>query len=87
MLDAVSAGAPALLPFATWAYHVHSRLHIRSKPDVELMFKSGIHQGDPEGPLLYALTLQDSLEDVQAGNLLALLVAYVDHTFLQGPAR
>jgi hypothetical protein len=76
MLDAVSARAPALLPFATWAYQVHSRLHIRGKPDVEL-------SGDPI-PLLFALALQDSLEDMQAGNLLARLVASADGTFLQG---
>jgi hypothetical protein len=38
------------------------------------------------GPLLFTLALQDSSEDLQAGNLLALVVAYADDMFLQGPS-
>jgi hypothetical protein len=45
--------------------------------------QGGVRQGDPLGPLLFALTLQGPLEEVAAMGL-ARLLAYANEMFLQG---
>jgi hypothetical protein len=70
----------------------HGRMGVRSaKPPArpalprggELRIPERVRQGDPLGPLLFALTLQGPLEQVAEMGL-ARPVAFADDTFLQG---
>jgi hypothetical protein len=61
MLAAVAARCPALLPLAIWAYKQPSRLLVHQAPGVIIHSQSGLRQGDPLGPLLFALALQGPL--------------------------
>jgi hypothetical protein len=69
MLDAVAQRCPALLPLAAWAYRRHSHLLVHQSPGTVVSSQSGVRQGDPLGPLLFALTLQGPLEEVAAMGL------------------
>jgi hypothetical protein len=46
-----------------WAYGQHRRLLIQHSEEV-VRSQSGVRQGDPLGPLLFALTMQEPLEQV-----------------------
>jgi hypothetical protein len=83
MLAAVEERCPALLPMVAWAYKQPSRLPVHKAPGVVIHSRSGVRQGDPLGPLLFALTLKGPLEQVAAMNL-ARPLAYADDNFLQG---
>jgi hypothetical protein len=83
MLDAVAQHCPALLPIAAWAYGRHSHLLVHQSPGTVVSSQSGVRQGHPLGPLLFAITLQGPLEEVAAMGL-APPLAYADDTFLQG---
>jgi hypothetical protein len=82
MLAAVQQRCPALLPMVAWTYGGHSRL-LLERAEAVVLSQSGVHQGDPLGPLLFALTLQGPLEMVAELNQ-ARPLAYADDTFLQG---
>ena len=88
MIDTVAARAPALLPFAAWAYREPAALWVRDAPPSSplIMSRAGVRQGDPCGPLLFALTLQATLEHVQDAHPEVGVIAFADDTFLQGPA-
>jgi hypothetical protein len=83
MLAAVQQRCPALLPLATWAYGRHSHHIVQQSPGAVVSSQSWVRQGDPLGPLLFAITLQGPLEEVAAMDL-ARPLAYADDTFLQG---
>jgi hypothetical protein len=51
--------------------------------DTVIMSECGVRQGDPCGPLFFALTVPEVLEDFQAQEL-ARVVAFAEDTFLQG---
>jgi hypothetical protein len=51
-----------------------------------MLATTGVRQGDPLGPLLFALTLKDPLEQV-AESQLAGTPAYTNDNFLQGKPR
>jgi hypothetical protein len=82
MLAAVTQRCSTLLPMVAWAYGQHSRLLVQHSQEV-VSSQSGVRQGDPLGPLLFALTLQGPLEQVAEMGL-ARPVAFADDTFLQG---
>jgi hypothetical protein len=82
MLAAVLARCPALLPLAIWAYKQPSRLLVHQAPGVIIHSQSGLRQGDPLGPLLFALALQGPLEQ-DAEMDLARPLAYAADPFLQ----
>ena len=86
VLSAVADRAPSLLPFAAWSYGGHSPLHVCGAPSGPplLASRTGVRQGDPIGPLFFALTLQPALEAVQAAHPDVAVVAYADDVFLVG---
>ena len=52
--------SPEILPWVSWCYGSHPLLwHPRSS-------ESGVQQGDPLGPLLFALVLQKLISNVDA---------------------
>ena len=57
MLQAVASRAPQLLKFAQWTYQKASPLRLPgAPPDVPALWsKPGVRQGDPCGPLFFAL--------------------------------
>ena len=55
MLQAVAAECPVFLPYATACYGQHAELF---GPGFRLGSQQGVHQGDPLGPLLFAVTAQ-----------------------------
>ena len=63
MFAAVQQSAPALLPMVQWAYGEATPLHIVGSPEVTppVMSQRRVRQGNPWGPLLFALTLQPVL--------------------------
>ena len=58
LLRQVRAHLPGLAPWVEWCYGAHSRLLCDG---AALTSESGVQQGDPLGPLLFALTLQPAL--------------------------
>jgi hypothetical protein len=87
MLKAVAATAPQLYKYAAWTYTHASTLILPEPPPTAqpLMSKAGVRQGDPCGPLLFALALQDALETVQQLHAGVRVIEYLDDAFLQGP--
>ena len=64
MLRTIATGATQLLPLATWMYSEASPLLVlgASRTATSLWSKQGVRQGDPCGPLFFALTVQPTLQ-------------------------
>ena len=74
---------PGLAPWAEWCYDRHTRLLF----DGVLTSEVGVQQGDPLGPLLFALALQPALQAAQSGPAASrpeLAFAFMDDAFLAG---
>ena len=86
VIDAVARRAPQLLPFVAWAYRQPSRLFVPGAPpeSAPVMSQTGVRQGDPMGPLLFALALQGPLQVIAAQHPDSRPIAYADDTSLQG---
>ena len=54
VLDECATFFPELLPWVSWCYGSHSSLW---HPMGRVSFQSGVQQGDPLGPMLFALVL------------------------------
>ena len=80
VLKKVAELAPQLLPFVTWAYSNPSRLWVNGAPPdaPPLWSMAGVRQGDPLGPLLFALVLQAVLLKVRSDHPDAPALAYLD---------
>ena len=80
VLSAVTANFPGLSRWATWCYRQPTRLQFA---EWVVESSSGVQQGDPLGPLLFAAALQPIARDLrQAG--LDIAVHYLDDGFLAG---
>jgi len=62
ILLAVQANLPEIFAFVSWLYGAHSPLFL--KAGVYLTSESGIQQGDPLGPLLFALGIQGLVDQI-----------------------
>jgi hypothetical protein len=87
MLAAVAQEAPQLLPLAQWMYCKPSALLVPNAPldAPTIQSSSGVRQGDPCGPLFFALTVQPMLQSVQQCFAEVRVIAYLDDVVLQGP--
>ena len=75
---------PGLSPWAEWCYGHHSRLLFQG---TALSSEAGVQQGDPLGPLLFALALQPALLAAGSGPAALrppLVVAYLDDVCMAG---
>ena len=63
ILDECALHFPELLPWATWCYAAHPLLW---HPMGRIFSETGVQQGDPLGPLLFALVLQKILNAIDA---------------------
>jgi hypothetical protein len=79
---AMEKRCPALLPLVALAYRQPSRLFVCGTDGALVSSHSGARQGNPLGPLFFALTLQDPLEKVTAMQL-ACPIAYADDNLQQ----
>jgi hypothetical protein len=88
-MKAVTERAPQLLAFVKWVYNQTSRLwaigHEEGTPPIRSM--TGVRQGDPMGPLLFALALQSALKESLAAVTDAHLVAFHDDVTLVATAE
>ncbi len=89
VLDQVSRHFPQLLPWVSWCYRQPSDLIFGSLDP--LASAEGVQQGDPLGPLLFALALHPLAERLSAlrhnGAGLDLVQFYLDDGILAGPAE
>ena len=89
IFNAVAERAPSLMPFLKWVYGGASHIFVRGAPDdaEPMLCTSGVQQGDPLGPLLFALALQGPLEAVAQDHPAVRLVAYFDDINIVGPPQ
>ena len=86
MVHAVADKLPSLLPYVLMAYQQQSPLVIQQADGSHevLWSEAGVRQGDPMGPLLFALTYQPTLHAAQEHAADAIVTACHDDTYLQG---
>eukprot|EP00731_Ephydatia_muelleri_P030176 Em0021g699a len=63
VLDECATFIPELLPWVSWCYGTHPLLW---HPLGRISSESGVQQGDPLGPLLFALVLQKLVSSLDA---------------------
>eukprot|EP00731_Ephydatia_muelleri_P021996 Em0014g587a len=63
VLDECATLIPELLPWVSWCYGTHP---LRWHPLGQISSESGVQQGDPLGPLLFALVLQKLVSSLDA---------------------
>jgi hypothetical protein len=82
MLVSVAQRCPSLRPFANWSYATPAPLRLQGSA-ATIACHRGLCQGDPSGPLFFALALQGLLEELREPDL-ARPLASTDDIFLQG---
>lgn len=83
---AVQARVPQLLSVVQWAYGEATPLHVvGAAPGTQpIMSRCGVRQGDPLGPLLFALALQGPLESAAQAEPGAPPLAFLDDMTIVG---
>ena len=72
---------PGLSRWAEWCYAQPSRLYFGSET---ISSERGVQQGDPIGPILFALAIQPLLQDLSKSERLQLIYSYLDDLILAG---
>ena len=87
MLSSIATAATPLLPLAKWMYSEASPLLVPGAPpnSARLWSKQGVRQGDPCGPLFFALAVQPVLKTLRELFPGVRIIAYLDDIVLQGP--
>ena len=77
---------PELYPFIEWAYGAPSALRPVGAPQLAqpLSSQAGVKQGDPLGPLLFAMAFQPVLQRAQGASPEAAILAYLDDVTIAG---
>ena len=66
-------------PYAEQMYGKPSRLiYVKSQEVVKLKSRTGVHQGDPLGPTLFALTLHPVITAIQEKHKGTTVLAYLN---------
>jgi hypothetical protein len=88
IFHAAQEHAPFLLNFLSWAYGRPSQVFLRGAPDNSdpVLSTSGVKQGDPLGPLLFAPTLQGPLQRTATAHPERQIMAYFDNINVVSPA-
>ena len=83
----VKEHAPSLLPLVQFAYGAASALHVVGAPGTVLSSRRGVRQGDPLGPLLFALGFHSVLSRIAEEVPEAPSISYLDdfHAVGRGP--
>ena len=84
VLDECALFFPELLPWVSWCYDSHSILW---HPKGTISSQSGVQQGDPLGPMLFALVLRKLVSSIEADDGcfdLSLNMWYLDDGVLAG---
>ena len=78
---------PQLLPVVQWAYGTPTALHVVGAPEgtEPVLSCCGVRQGDPLGPLLFALAMHGPLTKAAAAVPSAHFIAYLDDCNVVGP--
>ena len=86
-LEQTRHNLPGLAPWAEWCYDSPSHLFFGTH---RLSSESGVQQGDPLGPLLFAIALQPILQELHSNRSdggLQLVFSYLDDCCLAGDYR
>ena len=81
VLDETTNRFPALARWVTWCYRQHTRLQFGARA---LESCSGVQQGDPLGPLLFAAALQPLASQLHQGRTLDIAMHFLDDGVLAG---
>jgi hypothetical protein len=82
MLDTIWNVCPSLAPWAQWCYGHPSNLIV--SPQCSLLSSEGVQQGDPLGPLFFALTIQKLVESLNKINDVFWSCWYLDDGIITG---
>jgi Reverse transcriptase (RNA-dependent DNA polymerase) len=89
VLEHVFERVPSPGPYAAFAYGTPFMLYVDGAPEGSVALRSSdrVRQGDPCGPLLFALALQLVLQTASRVHPDCSIVAYADDITLQGPQQ
>ena len=84
--EAVNEHVPVLLPFVQWAYGAATNLLVvRAPPNPPpIQSQTGVRQGGPLGPLLFALALQRPLQRTRDSAPNVAVIAFANDDSLAG---
>ncbi|XP_062518004.1 uncharacterized protein LOC134193210 [Corticium candelabrum] len=86
MLDQLSTAFPDLANHASQMYGESSSLLFMQESSPIVISSEGVHQGDPLGPALFAITIQPVSLDLEKDHPQIHVLAYLDDVFLLGNA-